>query len=66
MIEENMVKHLVISILFLMSLVSCSSDEADSNVFDTQVEAIDRANEVEDQILDAAERQRRAIEESTQ
>ena len=51
---------------FLLILSSCTPSDSDGTVFDDQVEAIDRAQEVEDQILDAAERQRRAIEENTQ
>ena len=52
--------------LCLIFLSSCTPSDSDGTVFDDQVEAIDRAQQVEEQILDAAERQRRAIEENTQ
>lgn len=44
--------------------MGCSDTGTNSNVFESQVESIDKAEEVEQQILDAAAKQRQAIEEN--
>jgi hypothetical protein len=45
-------------------MAACSDTNQDSsNVFETQVNSIEKAEEVEQQILDAAQRQRQQIEE---
>lgn len=44
--------------------MGCSDTGTNSNVFESQVESINKAEEVEQQILDAAAMQRQAIEEN--
>ena len=52
-------------ILALVALAGCSgSDEtADEGVFDDQVETLERARDVEQQLKDAADAQRKALDE---
>lgn len=45
-------------------LIGCSDTSTNSNVFESQIESIDKAEQVEQQILDAAAKQRQAIEEN--
>lgn len=58
------------SILLCMMLLSCSGDESagsgsGDHVWKDQVNTMDRAREAEQKMLDAAEAQRKAIEEQT-
>ena len=47
-------------------LMACSDNSNNANVFEAQVESIDKAKEVEDKLLDAAQAQRQAIEANTE
>lgn len=51
----------------LCVLFSCSSEQESNNenVFKTQTDAIKKAEEVEDKILDAVEKQKKAIEDQS-
>ena len=58
-------KQLLILIIGYGLLSACSDTGSSStNVFETQVESIEKAEAVEQQILDAAQRQREGIEEN--
>lgn len=46
-------------------VTGCSDSDKSANVFEAQVESIDKAEAIEQQILDAAARQREAIEENS-
>lgn len=50
-------------ILLLGLLFACSAEE--EGVLDTQVEALDKAKELEQSIKDAAEEQRKQLEQQT-
>jgi hypothetical protein len=51
--------------LFVLSS-ACTDTGNNENVFKTQVDAVDKAKEVEGKIMDAAQQQRQAIEEDTE
>lgn len=57
-----------ISILIMLIALSasCSDGGKSENVFQTQIDAVDKAKEVEGQILDAASQQQQAVEEQSQ
>ncbi|NNE37922.1 MAG: hypothetical protein HKN08_06410 [Gammaproteobacteria bacterium] len=58
-------KNQLLILMLFMIMTGCSDNgSSSSNVFEDQVESIDKAEEVEQQILDAAERQRQQIEEN--
>jgi hypothetical protein len=59
-------KYPIYLIVSLLLLPACVDNNNDANVFDSQVQTVDKAKEVEDQILEAAEAQRRAIEAGTE
>ena len=57
--------------MFFIFAFGCSENDSNANkaqveesVFDTQTEAIDKAEALEQQILDAAAKQRQVLEES--
>ena len=50
-------------IIFLGLLLACSAEE--EGVLDTQVEALDKAKELEQSIQEAAEEQRKQLEQKT-
>ncbi|MGJ0492255.1 hypothetical protein [Methylobacter sp.] len=55
----------------LMAIAGCNGDDqpakaADSEVFKTETDALEKARAVEQTVLDAAARQREQIEQSTQ
>ena len=57
----------IVPILIMFALINgCSDGGKQQNAFQTQIDAVDKANEVEAKILDAASRQQQAIEEETQ
>lgn len=53
-----------------LALAACDASPppqtTSSRTFETQIQAVDKARAVEGQVMDAAEAQRRQIEESTQ
>lgn len=54
---------LVASVLFI---TGCDQDVPEKTVWDDQLRTMDKAHDAEQQLLDAAELQRRAIEQQTQ
>ena len=59
------------AILWFISIAGCSEQDkpaqaADTVVFKTQLEALDKAKHVERMLQDEAEQQRKTIDESTQ
>ncbi len=54
---------LVASLLFING---CEQDMPEKTVWDEQLKTMDKAHEAEQQMLEAAELQRRAIEQQTQ
>jgi hypothetical protein len=57
-------KNILGLITCCLMAMGCSDTGTNSNVFESQVESINKAEEVEQQILDAAAMQRQAIEEN--
>ncbi len=55
-------KAMIIILLFGL-LIACSAEE--EGVLDTQIEALDKAKELEQSIKDAAEEQRKQLEQQT-
>lgn len=62
-----MMKHKYLAYLLLGMLAGCSSPDSHEavrdNVFDAQIKAVDKAKAIEQQVLDAAARQRQKIKE---
>ncbi len=58
-----MINRLLLILLTLFMAACSDTNQDSSNVFETQVNSIEKAEEVEQQILDAAQRQRQQIEE---
>ena len=56
----------LIYILITMILTTACTDSSDENVFQPQVDALEKAKDVEDKLQDAANLQRQAIEDSTE
>jgi hypothetical protein len=56
----------LIYILITMMLTTACTDSSDENVFQPQVDALEKAKDVEDKLQDAANLQRQAIEDSTE
>lgn len=54
---------LVATVLFI---AGCDQDVPEKTVWDEQLKTMDKAHEAEQQMLEAAELQRRAIEQQTQ
>jgi len=60
----NVYKVILILTFFIVSGCSDSVDKAtDEHVLKTQTDALDKAKKIEDMILDAADQQKRKIEE---
>ncbi|MCX4187256.1 hypothetical protein [Methylophaga sp. OBS4] len=56
----------LLMIMLLLVTAACSDQEPpEKTVWDEQLKTMDKAREVEQQILDSAERQRREIEAKT-
>lgn len=53
----------ILLIMFVLSMVACSNEE--EGVLNTQIEALDKAKELEQSIKDAAEEQRKQLEQET-
>jgi len=47
-------------------LVACDSEPPEKTVWDDQLKTMDKARDVEQQVLDAADLQREALEQQTQ
>ena len=50
----------------LLLLNACDTEPPEKTVWDEQLKTMDKARDAEQQVLDAAELQRKAIEEQTQ
>ena len=61
-----MMKNLFLMSLLLVFLGACSGKTQDTSVFNDQIQSLEKARQVEDQLMDAANLQRQAIEESTE
>ena len=58
------IRYLIV--MFMLAFTaSCSDGGNNENAFQTQIDAVDKANEVEGKILDAASQQQQAIDETT-
>ena len=57
---------IILFYLMLVLLTACSDSSNNENVFQTQIDAIEKAEEVEDKILEAAKRQAEAINNNTE
>jgi len=53
------------SLLLIFMLAGCDQEPVDKTVWDDQLKTMDKAGDVEKQMLDAAELQRQQIEQST-
>lgn len=53
-------------ILTAMCLAACDREPPEKTVWDEQIKTMDKAYEAEQQVLEATERQRQAIEQQTQ
>lgn len=58
--------HLYLLVSLVLSMAACSDSGNNENAFQTQIDAVDKAKEVENKILESASRQQQAIEENTQ
>lgn len=59
-----MSKYLLVAMAIL--LTACDQDPPEKTVWDDQLKTMDKARDAEQQVLDAAELQRKAIEQQTQ
>lgn len=50
----------------VLFIAGCDQDPPEKTVWDEQLKTMDKARDAEQQVLDAAEQQRRAIEQQTQ
>jgi len=61
---DFMSKYLLVVLALL--LTGCEQEPPEKTVWDDQLKTMDKARDVEQQVLDAAEMQRKAMEEQTQ
>ena len=59
-------KKILLYYITILLLTACSDNSNNENVFQTQIDSIEKAEEVEDKILEAAKRQAEAIERGTE
>lgn len=59
----SQLKYVFIALMLMIS--ACSDSGNNDNAFQTQIDAVDKAKEVEGKILDAASQQQQAIEEES-
>jgi uncharacterized protein YcfL len=60
-----MTKFLLAATAVLL-LIACDTEPPEKTVWDEQLKTMDKARDAEQQVLDAAELQRKAIEQQTQ
>lgn len=60
-----MVKYTLI-VFAMLWLVACDQEPPEKTVWDDQLNTMDKARDAEQQVLDAAEKQRQAIQQQTQ
>ena len=53
-------------VLAALWLAACDQEPPEKTVWDDQLKTMDKARDAEQQVLDAAEQQRQAIEQQTQ
>jgi hypothetical protein len=59
-------KNTVLCYVAILMLTACSDNSSNENVFQTQIDAVDKAEAVEAQILEAAKLQADAINKATE
>lgn len=55
-----------LAVTVIVFLSACDSEPPEKTVWDDQLKTMDKARDAEQQVLDAAELQRKAIEKQTQ
>lgn len=60
-----MSRYLLVVVAMLI-LTACDNEPPEKTVWDDQLKTMDKARDAEQQVLDAAELQRKTIEETTQ
>lgn len=56
----------ILAVTAVFILTACDTEPPEKTVWDDQLKTMDKAREAEQQVLDAAELQRKAIEQQTQ
>jgi|GEM_PF-1884346 len=57
---------LLVVVCALFMLIGCDNEPPEKTVWDDQLKTMDKARDAEQQVLDAAAQQRKAIEQQTQ